>query len=58
MGKKKNASKAIDSDEEDILWNYKKLGDSSSTSLVRTMWFLCTQHFGLSDCQEHTTMRV
>ena len=47
MGKKKNASKAIDSGEEDILWNYQKLGDISSTSLVRTMWFLCTQNFGL-----------
>ena len=35
MGKKKNASKAIDSGEEDILWNYRKLGDSSSTS---TFW--------------------
>ena len=58
MGKKKNASKAIDSGEEDILWNYQKLGDSSSTSLVRTIWSLCTQHFGLWGCQEHTTMRV
>ena len=58
MGKMKNASKAIDSGEEDILWNYQKLGDSSFTSLVRTMWFLCTQHFGLRGCQEHTTMRV
>ena len=35
VGKKKNASKAIDSGEEDILWNYRKLGDSSSTS---TFW--------------------
>ena len=47
MSKTKIASKAIDSGEKDILWNYQKLGDSSSTSLVRTMWFLCTQHFGL-----------
>ena len=47
MSKTKIASKAIDSGEKDILWNYQKFGDSSSTSLVRTMWFLCTQHFGL-----------
>ena len=58
MGKKKNASKAIDSGEEDILWHYQTLGDSSFTSLVRTRWFLYTQHFGLRGCQEHTTIRV
>ena len=58
MGKKKNASKAIDSGKEDIIWNYQKLGDSSSTSLVRAIWFLCTQHFGLRGCQEQTTMKV
>ena len=40
MSKTKIASKAINSGEEDILWNYQNLGDSSSTSLVRTMWFL------------------
>ena len=45
MCKKKNASNAIDSGEEDILRNYQKLGDTSLTSLVRAMWFLCTQHF-------------
>ena len=44
--------------ELELLWNYQKLGDSSSTALVRTMWLLCTQHFGLRGCQEHTTMRV
>ena len=58
MGKNKNTSKATDPGEEDILWNYQKLGDSSFTSLVRTRWFLYTQHFGLRGCQEHTTMRV
>ena len=40
MSKTKIASKAINSGEEDILWNYQNLGDSSSTSLVRTVWFL------------------
>ena len=43
VGKKKNASKAIDSGEEDILWNYRKLGNSSSTS---------------TGCQEHTSTRI
>jgi len=58
MGKKRNSSKALDKGEEDILWNYQKLGDFSAISLVRTMWFVCTQHFGLRGVQEHTTMMV
>lgn len=56
--KKKKPSKAIDSGKQDILWNYQKLGHTSSTSLVRTMWFLSTQHFGSPGCQEHTAMTV
>ena len=37
--------------------NYQKLGNISSTYLVRTIWFLCPQHFGLQDFQEHTAKR-
>ena len=59
MGKKRNASSALETKDEEILWTAGKLGDSSSTLLVRTMWFLCTQHFGLRGCQEHcSNMRV
>ena len=41
--------------------NYQKLSNISSTYLIRTMWFLCTQHglqHGLQGFQEHTTKRV
>ena len=38
--------------------NYQKLGNISSTYFVRTVWFLCTQHFGLQEFQEHTIKRV
>ena len=58
MGKKRNASTALEPNEEEILWTTGKLGDNSPNSLVRTMWFMCTQHFGLRGCQEHCTMRV
>ena len=58
MEKKRKASVALDSNEEDILWSTGKLGEGSATSLVKTMWFLCTQHFGLRGCQEHCSMRV
>ena len=58
IGKKRNASSALETKDEEILWTAGKLGDSSSTSLVRPMWFLCTHHFGLRGCQEHCSMRV
>ncbi|XP_066911348.1 uncharacterized protein KIAA1958-like [Clytia hemisphaerica] len=57
-GKKRNASSALDPDEEELLWSVGKLGDNSAISLVRTMWFVCSEHFGLRGCQEHCTMRV
>ena len=58
MGKKKQASNSLNEREEEILWSNNKLGDSNSTSLVLTLWFLSTQHFGLRGCQEHYSLHV
>ena len=57
MGKK-NTSNALDVSEEEILWGKGEPGDGSPLSLVRTLWFLCTQHFRVEGCQEHFTMQV
>ena len=58
MGKKPNASEFLTKDEEDMLWETGRLGRSSPAVLVRTVWFLLVQHFGLRGVQEHTTMRL
>ena len=34
------------------------LGSHSPQSLIETLWFLLTQHFGIRDCQEHHEMYV
>ena len=58
MGKRPNASEALTRTEEDMLWELNRLGRSSPDVLVRTMWFLLVQHFGLRGVQEHTHMRM
>ena len=57
-GEKRNANNASDPNEEELLWSSGRLGDACAISLVRTMWFVCSEHFGLQGCQEHSTMRV
>ena len=49
-GKRSNTAKALTSQEEDLLWAKGLLGNQSPKSLIATMWFLLTQHFGLRGC--------
>ena len=53
-GKRPNASTFLTESEESLLWDIGKLGCNSATTLVHTMCFLNTQHFGLRANQEHT----
>ena len=57
FGKRPNAAKALTSQDKE-LWSKGVLGSHSSQSLIQTMWFLLTQHFGLRGCQEHYDMSV
>jgi hypothetical protein len=44
--------------EEEMLWEHEKLGNSSPQALINTMWWLLTQYFILRGRQEHHTMAV
>ena len=44
--------------EEDILWECGQLGDKTPKSIIATLWWQLTQHFGLQGRQEHYSMRV
>ena len=57
-GKRPNASQAVTSEDEKLLWEIGKLGSSSPKSLLHTMWFQNIQHFGQRGQQEHTTMTM
>jgi hypothetical protein len=52
-GNKENAAQAI-TDEEIQIFNEKGLmGHSSPQSLINTLWFNFTTHFGMRGVQEH-----
>ena len=57
-GKRPHASKALTTEDEELLWSKGLLGNQSPKSLIATMWFFLTQHFGLRGCQEHHDMFV
>ena len=58
MGKHKNKSDALTTDEEEQLWQLKVLGDDNPKSLNYTIFYLLSQQFGTRGCQEHYQLRV
>ena len=46
-GKLPNQSRSLTREEEEALWENGQLGNSSPWSLLNTMWWLFSQHFGL-----------
>ena len=57
-GKRPNKARQVSNEEEEELWQSGKLGDGSPETLINTMWWLLTQHFGLRGRQEHHGMRM
>ena len=49
-GKRPRASKELTTEDEELLWSKGRLGNQSPKSLIATMWFVLTQHFGLRGC--------
>ena len=49
-GKRPCALKALTTEDEKLLWSKGLLGSHSPKSLIATMWFVLTQHFGLRGC--------
>jgi len=45
-------------EEEEILWKNGQLVDETPRSLINTVWWLLTMHFGLRRRQEHHDMKV
>ena len=58
LGKKPNKTNSLTRQEEDILWKYGKLGAKTPESIIATLSWQLTQHFGLRDRQDHHSMRV
>ena len=58
MGNRPNRALPITKREEEILWECGQLGCNSAQSLINTLWWLLTQHFGLRGRQEHYPMLI
>jgi len=58
MGKRPNKAQSLTKEEEEILWENGQLGDKTPRSLLNTIWWLLTMHFGLCGQQEHPDMKV
>ena len=56
-GNKTKAARALTDEEVDVLYSKELLGLSSPESLLNTLWFNNTHHFGLRGCQEHRNVR-
>ena len=58
LSKKPNKTNSLTRQEEDILWECGQLGDKTHKSIIATLWWQLTQHFGLRGRQEYHSMRV
>ena len=57
-GKRPNATKALTVQDEEQLWKNQALGDHNPKSLLYTLWYLLTLHFGVRCCQQHHEMFI
>ena len=58
LSKKSNKTNSLKRQEEDILWKCDQLGEKTPKSIIATLWWQLSQHFGLRGRQEHHSMRV
>ena len=52
-GKKPNKACSLTVEEEEVLWECGQLGLHSPSSIINTLWWKLTQHFGLRGRQKH-----
>ncbi|KAK3088308.1 hypothetical protein FSP39_017339 [Pinctada imbricata] len=56
-GNKQNKVSAINDEEIEKLWESCQLGDKTPESIINTLWFYNTVHFGLRGSDEHRSMQ-
>ena len=58
LGKKPNKTNSLTRQEKDIMWECGQLGGKTPKSIIATLWWKLTQHFGLQGRREHHSMRA
>ena len=57
-GKRPNKSSSLTEDEVEELWSSGKFGSGNGYSLINTLWWQFSLHFGLRGRQEHHNMKI
>ena len=56
-GQKPNTSSSLSDGDEEQLFVTNRLGDSDPKTLIRTVWYFLTLHFGMRGRDEHHKLR-
>ena len=56
-GKRPNKSNSLTESEVEELWNSGKFGNGNGYSLINTLWWQFSLHFGLRGRQDHHSMK-
>ena len=57
LGNRPNAAQALESDEEDELFESGAFGSNNPDSLLSALWYMNTVHFGLRGTHEHRQLK-
>lgn len=57
FGNRPNAAEAVDSEEEDELFQSGAFGTENPDSLISALWYMNTMHFGLRGSHEHRQLK-
>jgi hypothetical protein len=57
LGNRPNASEAVNSEDEDELYDSGAFGQNNPDSLITTIWYMNTVHFGLRGSHEHRQLK-
>jgi len=57
LGNRPNAAEALEPEDEDELYNCGAFGTENPDSLLSTLWFMNTVHFGLRGSHEHRQLK-
>ena len=57
LGNRPHASEAVNSEDEDELYDSGAFGQNNPDSLITTIWYMNTVHFGLRGSHEHRQLK-
>ena len=57
-GKLPNRSRSLTIENEELLWKHDQFGMKTPRSLLQTVWWFVSQHFGIRGRSEHHQLKL